>query len=165
MEGKIKTATGNIYEKWTNWEKQTGIQYFEAINKDTGKRDRKWRFRFRFRGKLYSEVLGWESRKLTEKKALEIWEMYAANRTLGQEPFSPGGAVEIQEAAREEAAREEAEARSHTVTSLFNEAMKLREVTAKPGHVQRYTRLFENWIQPLIGELPIHELKAVHVAD
>ena len=165
MESKIKTASGNIYEKWQNYEKQTGIQYLLTINKDTGKQDRKWRFRFRFRGKLYSEVIGLESRHLTEKKVLEIWGIYAANRTLGQEPFSPGGAVEIQEAAREEAAREAAAARSMTLASLFDEAMQLREVSAKEGHRRAYRQLFRDWIEPVIGELPIHELKSVHIAQ
>lgn len=69
------------------------------------------------------------------------------------------------EAARETAAQEEAEARSDTIKSLFMEAMRLREVTTKPGHIQRYTRLFENWFEPLVGNLPIHELKAIHVAE
>ena len=96
MEGKTKTATGKLYEKWINYEKQTDIQYL-WIEKN-GQSVRKFRFRFRFRGKLYSEVIGVESKTFTAKKVEAMWEKYEANRTLGQEPFSPGRRIEIDEA-------------------------------------------------------------------
>ena len=164
MESKAISQTGNAYEKWTNHEKQTGIQYLRGFDRD-GKPSRKFRFRFRFRGRLYSEVIGWESKTLTEKKILEMWERYAANRTLGQEPFSPGGAVEMQEEAREEAIRQEAAAKANTLASLFEEAMQLRDVNTSEEHRHHYRQIYRDWIEPVIGDLPIKELKAVHIAQ
>lgn len=61
--------------------------------------------------------------------------------------------------------QEATETRSHAIKGLLAEAMPLREVTAKAGHIQSYTRLFENWIEPLMGNLPIHDLKATQVGQ
>ena len=151
-------------EKWTRYEKQVGIQFFDTFT-SKGKKNRKWRFRFRFRGKLYSEVLGWESRGMSEAHVVKIWNHYAANRTLGKEPFTPGGEIALQKAAKQEAARQEAAERAHTVRSIFIEAMLLRDVSATPKHAASYRRHFRDWIDPVLGGLPIRDIKASHVAQ
>ena len=166
MESKIKTHAGNTYEVWQNFDKQKGIQFCEVINKNSGKHDRKWRFRFRFRKKLYTEVIGFENKeKWTEFKVIKLWEEYAANRTLGNEPFSPGGKVQIIEKEKEMAVQAAAKERAITIRGLFNEAMQLRDVNTSATHRSHYRQIFKDWIEPILGNLPVKELKAVHIAQ
>jgi len=147
----------------------TGISYYEHESRKRSKEskflDRMWRFRFKFRGKIYSSNLGWESQGMTEAVVLDMWSKYARNRTLGTPPFSPAEEMELAEAAIAQKEQEAHKAESRRIDALFEDLLRDKTVgeSVSDDYEQDVRGRYEIWISPRIGHLDIVDLTKEHL--
>jgi integrase len=95
---------------------------------------------------------------MTEELVLEYWTKYAKNRTLGTPPYSPKEDAKMAEARL-------AEAKQNTISSIFEDCLKIKVVSVKPKRIAQMRSFMRIWIDPIIGDVPISDLKAKHVAE
>lgn len=160
----------------SEWHKTNfrGVEYRKHKTRKHGvKYDRYFRGRFMFNGKPKSVGLGWASDGWTEEKAALKLKNFRENMKTGAGPTS---IKEEEEAQREQAekdrlqteqARIEAEriARENiTVSEFWHEHyFPQAKIDKKTETVRAEERNFRLWIAPIIGELPIKELRAAHI--
>lgn len=145
--------------KWISY--QPGIRYYTHPDRKRSKYskepDRQWGFKFMFRGVRYTSNLGWESEGMDEDKVMELWSRYAKNRTLGTPPFAPSEEMEM-------IAEQKEAARQNTVSAIFEDCLKIKAVSVKPTRIREMRGFMRIWIAPIIGNVPISDLKAKHIA-
>lgn len=147
----------------------TGITYYEHETRKRSKEskfpDRMWRFRFKYKGKIYASNLGWESNGMTESVVLELWARYAKNRTLGTPPFSPAEEMEIAEAAIAEKEKEALKSDSRRIDALFEALLRDKIVgeSVSDDYEKDVRGRYEIWISPHIGNLDIVALTKDHL--
>lgn len=144
------------------WKKfATGITYYEhesrKRSKDSKYLDRMFRFRFKFRGKIYASNLGWESQGMTETVILDLWAKYARNRTLGTPPFSPSEEMELAEAAQVEKEKEAKAAEGRKMDILFEAVLRDKVMAGgvKDDYEATTRGRYEIWVSPRIGDMDV----------
>lgn len=139
----------------------TGITYYEhetrRRSKDSKYPDRMFRFRFKFRGKIYASNLGWESQGMTEAVVLDLWARYAKNRTLGTPPFSPAEEMELAEAASIQKEKDAQAAECRRMDTLFEALLRDKIVAegVKEGYETTTRGRYEIWVKPRLGDMDI----------
>lgn len=141
---------------------QTGVRYYEHPERRHGvRKDQYFAIRYVVDGKRREEGLGWRSEGWTLERAVaERSKLKEAHRT-GQGPAT------LQEK-RDKAAKSKAEAErqrqleaAKNVTLhdyFFNDYLPTAAKKKKPESLSRETSLFNNWIGPLLGHIPIQEI-------
>lgn len=164
----------------TEWHKASfkGIEYRKHKSRKHGvKFDRYFRARFMVNGQQKVIGLGWSSEGWSEEEAALKLKKYRENMRRGAGPTSPKEEeaqkreqIELEKAEAEaatEAKRLEAErlARENiTVSSFWKEHYYPGAKIDKASEsVRAEERNFRIWIEPVVGNLPIKELKTTHI--
>lgn len=147
---------------WHKEEKFLGVRYREHATRKHGvKFDRCYSIRYKQNGKDKEEVAGWSSEGVTAEKAFKILSTIRENIRQG---FGPQSIAAMREAG-EEKTREEAKARrskeiEDTTVSDFWEAeyLPVAEATKTARTMKGEKGLFENWIRPALGDIPLRKI-------
>ena len=151
------------------WIKTTfpGVRYREHENRKHGvKFDQYFTIRYKLSGKDKEESLGWASEGWTAKKAFERLSEIKQNIKDGQGPQTLAE-KRSQEKARKtaeaiEAERQEKEAVTFGV--FFNDTyLPHAEADKKKRTIEREKGLFNGWIKPAIGNIPLKKIAPFHL--
>ena len=150
--------------KWNKVEK--GIRYREHPSRKHGiHRDRYYVLRFAIDGKMHQEALGWASEGITLDKArIELAKLKDARRT-GEGPRSlveKRTLADEQRKAAEDAAEAQAKAKI-TVENYWENRYWPAQGHKAQGSLVAETGLWRKWLKRRIGEIPVVDLKPVHL--
>jgi integrase len=163
------------------WKKtaHTGLRYFEHDTRKHGKKlDRYYAIRFRLDGELKEYGIGWLSDGIPEtiRKAepnlgfedycLKLLREYKTNVKIGTGPKSPKEkrGIAAQEREQAEQARQQAEAENVTFGYYFeNVYFPTFQVGRKKDTTRKATEHFKNWLEPVLGALPLKDVKPFHL--
>lgn len=163
------------------WKKtnHTGLRYFEHETRKYGKKaDRYYAVRFRLDGQLYEYGIGWLSDGIPkaikkeepglgfEEYCLKLLREYKANIKSGTGPKSPKEKRRIAEEEKEQAEQERIRAEKEAVTlKAFFDKNYLPQAKAdkKEKSVEREEGLFNTWISPSLGHLPMKDISPFHL--
>lgn len=144
-----------------------GVRYREHPTRKHGvKFDRYFFIRYKLNGKDKEEALGWASEGMSEAKAAaRLAELKEARRT-GKGPHTLAE-CRADEAARREAEQEDKarlEREGITFAAVFQGAyLEHARGNKKSNTVRTEITLFENWINPAIGQRPLKDVAPVHL--
>jgi integrase len=163
------------------WKKTNhdGLRYFEHETRKHGKKkDRYYGIRFRVNKKLYDYGIGWLSDGIPEAirkeephlgfedYCLKLLREFKGNAKTGIGPTSPKEKRAIAEQEREQAeqARQQAEKEAITLTAFFQN-IYLAQVQGdkKKTSVVREAGLFNDYIMPVMGTLPMKDIAPFHL--
>ena len=151
-------STGHIWIKV-----ERGIRYREHPTRKYGvprRSDRYYVLRLAVDGIMLQEALGWESEGITlEKARLELAKLREAKRT-GVGPCSLTEKRELAERQRQAAedARWAEEAARITVADFWRNNYRPAQAHKAPGSLVAEAALWNKWIEPRIGYVPLLEL-------
>lgn len=156
-----------------------GLRYYEHQDRKHGKqRDRYYSIRFRVDKVLYTYGVGWMSEGIPEAirkeepeigfqdYCLKLLRQYKGNVKAGSGPKSPKEKRSI-EGARQAAEKAEAERRekeSVTFKTFFDDTyLPQTKADKKERTVTREEGLFNVWISPCLGHLPMKDIAPFHL--
>ncbi|MGV8081923.1 MAG: tyrosine-type recombinase/integrase [Syntrophales bacterium] len=150
--------------KQTNYK---GVRYYEHPTRKHGiQKDRYFAIRYQHAGKRREEGLGWGSEGWTmEKAALELARLKEAAKK-GEGPVRLSEARELAKKKREEAEAEKERQALESVTfgEYFEKNYTPQAANDKsPGSHKRERQLFELWIKPVIGGIPLSQVAPIHL--
>jgi len=144
-----------------------GIVYYEhKTRKHNGKPDRRFLLRYRFNGKQFEEALGWASQGWNVFTASEEMAVLKRNQRTGKGPVTLKEKRLIStEKKTADAVKKDLEIKSQiTFNDIFT---KYYFPQAKAEKVfdshDRERSLFENWIDEVIGNLPMKDIAPIHL--
>lgn len=158
------------------WKKtnHTGLRYFDHDTRKHGKKaDRYYAVRFRLDGQLYEYGIGWLSDGIPkaikkeepglgfEEYCLKLLREYKANIKSGTGPKSPKEKRRIAEEEKEQAEQERIRVEKEAVTlKAFFDKNYLPQAKAdkKEKSVEREEGLFNTWISPSLGNIPMKDI-------
>lgn len=143
-----------------------GIRYREHRTRKHGVgKDRYFQIRYQRDGKRIEEKLGWGTEGWTAEKAANELAELKKNYALGEGPTTLKEKREIAEDAKR--AEQERQAQSEkdavTVNGYWSDTYLPAAKVAKPASWKAEKNYFENWIKPAVGDLPIRDLRPLHV--
>jgi integrase len=157
---------GNMANKWikTNF---PGVRYREHPNRKHGiGPDKYFTIRYKLDGKDKEEGLGWSTEGWTAKKAAgELAELMKAKST-GEGPLTLQEKRDIAKTRREaEAADKERMARDAIdLEQIFeNHYFPLAKLNKHPQSWKREKQLFQIWVNPVAGSLPLKDISPIHL--
>ena len=119
-----------------------------AIIKENGDTVYYIRYKDPFSGKLYEEKIGSHSEGITANIAFQIRQQRLAKLRLGEE-------VETLKEKRKKQIR---------LSDFFYQIyLPSAKANKKPETIQREISKFKNWIEPVIGDLPIGKISQIHI--
>lgn len=151
-----------------------GVRYKEHETRKHGKTrmDRYYSIYYRLNDKVIEEGLGWESQGMTaQKAALELGRLKEAQR-LGKGPqtLKERRDTEKERRQEQEKRKEEETQKAVTLDTLFNGPLEGvvhyiadAEKNKGPQSVRREKTLYELWLKPVIGNLPLRDITVNHV--
>jgi integrase len=159
-----------------HWEKSQfrGVEYYKHATRKHGvKFDRYYRLRFAANGKTRTSGLGWSTDGWTEEKAALKLKEFQENLAKGEGPTTLKeeqalereriiqARIEAEQATEAQRLVAERQARENITVSKFWDdhyfPQAKRDKVAET--IRAEERNFRNWIQPVIGEIPIREVK------
>ena len=165
-------------KKWfkTN---HTGLRYYEHEDRKHGKqKDRYYAIRFRVGGILHTYGVGWMSDGIPEAirkeepeigftdYCLKLLRQFKGNVKTGAGPKSPKEKRSIEEVkkAAEKAEAERQEKEAVTFKTFFDDTyLPQAKADKKARSVTREEGLFNVWISPAIGHLPLKDVAPFHL--
>lgn len=139
-----------------------GIRYREHPTRKHGiKPDRYYFIRYKVKGVLKEEGIGWSSEEVTADSAYAIRTVIRQNIKSGSGPTSYAAMKQEAEAARVAVEQNElAEAhRNVTVGEVFtNSYLPAAKTYKKAGSIGAETALYAKWISPVLAEVPLSGL-------
>ena len=144
-----------------------GVRYREHPTRKHGlKPDRYYFIRYKIKGVLKEEGVGWSSEGITADSAYALRSTIRKNAKEGTGPASFSGikddAHERREADR--LAREEDERRNVPFGVFFDaEYMPAAELYKKSGSIVAEKHLYKLWIKPVLVEVPLIDIKTGHL--
>ena len=146
-----------------------GVRYREHPTRKHGKKpDRYWTIQYHKKGKTFNESIGWWSQGASQALAEEVLSTLRQNWLLGQGPQTLRELRATNTAAREfhvqEQARIEREAMSLTYfwETIYFPAAKTKK---DPETIKSEISMFNRWIKPTIGHMPIKDITSKHVEE
>lgn len=161
----------------TKWIKTTfqGVRYREHPTRKNGvRRDQYFTIRYKVptgqkdeKGhnitKDKEEGLGWAKQGWTAAKAYDRLKELKENRKAGEGPQTLAEKREI-EGKRKEADKQQAEREGVTISSYFDETyFKWAEKNKALNTTRSEKTLFEHWLRPIIGDIPMLQLAEIDV--
>lgn len=145
--------------KWIKT-KFSGVRFRQHPNRKHGvKRDRYFTIRYQADGKRKEEALGWASEGWTpEKAALELAKLKTAH-TTGEGPTRLNKKREVKRAREKEEERDKVTFKEFFEGSYF----PISELSKKPETYRKEKEHFINWINPVIGDMPLREIQALNM--
>ena len=140
-----------------------GVRYREHPTRKNGvRRDQYFTIRYKLAGKDKEEGLGWASEDWSAAKAYDRLKELKENRKAGEGPQTLAEKREI-EGKRKEAdkqAQQLAEKESVTFGQYFEKVyFPTFEIGRKKGTTRKGKEHFKNWIEPVIGNTPLKDVK------
>lgn len=153
----------------TKWIKTNfpGVRYREHETRRNGvRRDQYFTIRYKLAGKDREEGLGWASENWTAVKAYDRLKELKENRKSGEGPQTLAEkrqiAADRKEAEKAEAERQEKE--SITFKEFFDDTyLPQAKADKKERSVTREEGLFNAWISPVLGQLPMKDITPFHL--
>ena len=145
-----------------------GVRYREHESRKLagGKPDKYFTIYYRIKGKLYEEALGWASAGWNAQKAsIERGKLKQAQAT-GEGPRTLAQKRKLQEEKQslEQEKREQERKDALTFNQFFSETYYPQAIENKSKRsYEREHQLFNYWISPVIGELPLKEVSPLHL--
>ncbi|NCC05657.1 MAG: site-specific integrase [Proteobacteria bacterium] len=131
--------------------------------------DKYFRIRYALDGKIVSESLGWASEGMTQEDAVSKRLGYIkAKKGITEGPASKAEAQEIEAQAKAAAERQQRLEETRNVTlaeywPVYLTSTKLKkEDKKKPRSWQVDESIFENWLRPVLGGVPVKEIDLDH---
>lgn len=144
-----------------------GVRYREHETRKHGKKpDRYWVIQYKRQGVTRNEAIGWWSEGASQAQAEEILTALRQNWRTGQGPQTLNEMRASNSAMREEKeqARIKAEKDSINLTAYWENIYLPYAYSRKKEDTVRIEKwLFNAWLAPTIGHIPIKELKAIDV--
>jgi integrase len=142
--------------------KHQGVRYYEHKTRKHGVNlDRYFTIRYKIKGTLKEEGLGWASKKWTaEKAAFELAALKKAH-TLGEGPASLAEKRELKKESeeKERLAKEQQEKEGLTFGEFFTKSYyPIAKTGKKAGSYEAEDALFKLWINPVIGDQPLNKI-------
>ena len=157
MKTKIKWKTS----------KYPGVRFWEHPARKHGVGpDKYFTIRYYIDGKRREEGLGWASGGWTEKKAAAERGTLIKAQTLGDGPRTLAERREIADQQRAEKQQAEKQAKRDAITfrDFFeNIYIKTAETNKQPVNIAKEKGHFKNWINPVIGRLPVKDIRPLHI--
>jgi site-specific recombinase XerD len=148
--------------KWTKTN-FPGVRYREHPTRKNGvKRDQYFTIRYKLAGKDKEEGLGWSTEDWTASKAYDRLKELKKNRKSGEGPQTLAEKRELLKKHKETetAAQEQKEIESVTFAHYFeNVYFPTSKISKKIGTSRKETEHFKNWIEPVIGKMPLKDIK------
>ncbi len=146
--------------------KYRGVEYREHPTRKHGiMRDRYWRIRFQYRGKMITSGLGWSSEGWTPLKAVKQREIYRENARAGKGPVSWAEEQEINQAEKERREREKRLAEIRNIT--FDDFWEVHYLPAQhdknPSTLSTEKGYYKKWIMPAMGQKPVKDISPMDV--
>jgi len=151
-----------------------GLRYYEhPVRRHGKKKDRYYSVRFKIDGRDYNYGVGWWSDGIPEEArrndpnmgfeeyALTQLKLYKANVKAGSGPKSPKEKRKFAEerVAQEQAEQERLEKEAITFERFFTDTyLPQAKANKKPRSVDREEGLFNKWISPTLGQLPMKDI-------
>ncbi len=140
-----------------------GVRYHEHETRKHGvKKDQYFTIRYKLNGKDKEEGLGWASDGWTAAKAYDRLRELKENRKVGEGPQTLGEKRAIEQEKRDIAEQVRAQAEKENITfGYYFEKIYLPvfEVGRKKETTRKAKEHFKNWIEPVIGSLPLKDVK------
>ena len=152
-----------------------GLRYFEHETRKHGKQsDRYYSIRFRVDGEFHTYGVGWVSDGIPEAirkeepelgfqdYCLKLLRQYKGNVKTGSGPKSPKEKRTIEEARKEAEQQAQALAEEENVTfgHYFEKVyFPTFEIGRKKDTTRKGKEHFKNWIEPVIGNTPLKDVK------
>lgn len=143
-----------------------GVRYREHPTRKHGaKPDRYYFIRYKVKGVLKEEGVGWSSEKVTADSAYAIRTEIRKNIKSGNGPTSYAAMKQEAEDARTADERERAaeEQRNITFGKIFTDSyLPAAKTYKKTGSIGAETALYAKWISPVIAEVPLSGVTVFH---
>ncbi|HPK54128.1 MAG TPA: hypothetical protein PK114_06665, partial [Smithellaceae bacterium] len=152
-----------------------GLRYFEHDTRKHGKKfDRYYSIRFRVDGKLHTYGVGWLSDGIPEAiqqddpgigfedYCLKLLRQYKVNAKTGTGPTSPREKRIIEQEKDKLAKEEKARLEKENITFCQywdNKYFPAYQVGRKKSTSRKAKEHFKNWIEPVIGNTPLKDIK------
>jgi integrase len=144
-----------------------GVRFREhPTRKYNGKQDRYFFIRYRYQGTPKEEGVGWSSEGWNASKASQVLAKLKESIKLGEGPQTLGEKRRILKEKREaEQAKKEREARENISFGhiFLNQYSSSAENNKGEKSNRREKDLFNLWISPVIGNLPLKDISAFHL--
>jgi hypothetical protein len=131
-----------------------------------GKPDRYFTIYYKFKGKLHEEALGWSSEGWNAQKASIESGKLKQTHALGEGPATLAEKRKIQEEnlAAERHKKEQEEKDSLTFGRFFLETyFSQAKANKSEKSYRREEQLFNLWIAPVIGQVPLKDVSPIHL--
>ena len=142
-----------------------GVQIKLHPTRKNGKApDKYFRIRYALDGKIISESLGWASEGMTQEEAVSRRLQYIkARKGIVEGPASKAEAKQSEALAKAqaEAQRLLEESKNITLREYWPEYLKASKLKKKVKSWQAEDGYFRNWIDPLLGHIPMREIGLV----
>jgi len=163
------------------WKKtnHAGLRYFDHESRKHGKKkDRYYAIRFRLDGQLHEYGIGWLSDGIPEAihkeepnlgfedYCLKLLRQYKANVKTGTGPKSPKEKRDIEQAKRDlaEQERQQAEKEAIALQDFFDGTyIEQAKADKKESSAKREQGLFNTWIKPDLGAMPMKNISPFHL--
>lgn len=143
-----------------------GVRYRKHPTRKNGgengvKFDQYFTIRYKLAGKDKEEGLGWASENWTAAKAYDRWKELKESRKSGEGPQTLAEKREELQATKV-ADQEQAEREGLTISAYFDETyFKWAEGNKAPNTTRSEKTLFDHWVRPVIGEIPMLSLAEI----
>jgi len=148
--------------KWTKTN-FPGVRFREHPTRKNGiRRDQYFTIRYKLSGKDREEGLGWASEDWTAAKAYDRLKELKENRKAGEGPQTLAEKREIEDRRKEaeKAAQEQAEKENVTFGYYFEKVyFPISKIGKKDETTRKETEHFKNWINPVIGNVTLKDVK------
>lgn len=143
-----------------------GVFFLEHPSRKNGvRKDRQYILRYTINSRTFKGVFGWESEGKTLPDAEKKIQQYRANAKSGDGPISleEEKTIADQLQANKEKAANNEKAKNIIVGEYFeSDYMEAAIANKKPRTVGSEKALYEKWIQPIFGDVPIREIVPWH---
>jgi site-specific recombinase XerD len=152
------------FDMATKWIKTgyKGVRFREhKVRKHGVRKDRYFSIYYQLNGKQREEGIGWSSERWTAKGASIVLNELKKNHLTGDGPQSLKEKREIENAKRDEARAEKLQKEKENITfsQYFTESyFPISKTNKKPESYRKETEHFKNWIEPVIGHLPLSKI-------
>lgn len=163
-------AWGESGERMSEWikTKYPGVRfYFHETRKHGVKFDQYFSIRYQRDGKRVEEGLGWASENMTlEKAAKQLGDLKEAARLgkTGATRLKEKREIEKERREQETLEKKKREKEGLTFGQFFEKTYyPISERSKKPESYLHELGHFKNWIEPAIGEIPLKDLRPIHL--
>lgn len=143
-----------------------GIRYkLGPVRKGKVRPDKYYVLRFTVEGKSYQEALGWESEGITlEKARIELAKLKEAKRTgEGARSLRERREIIKEIKKQQEIEAEKEKARNISFTDFWEQEYVQTQSHKAYGSVSTEDGLWQNWIKPVLGNVPLCSLSTSHL--